>query len=282
MILTCPECATSYFIDDGRIPADGRKVKCSSCGHRWLATPDGSAEATAEPEAPPLVEPAPEPSPGLGAVPEDDLVIAAAEPGAPVEPKRPVRRAPPSAKGDGRSSALVWAGAAALAAALIAGVIVFREQVVRLWPASSAAYAGLGFAVDGGGLVLEQVHVEPAFAAGKPVLSVTGAIRNVRDVPLETPPVRVTLLNRAGKPVAAKIARPVEATVPAGAKRHFAIAIADPPATARDLEVRFVTGKEAKSPAAHAAVARGAAETAREAAEPADAHSSPAAATERG
>ena len=48
MILTCPECATSYFVDDSRIPSDGRRVKCSSCGHRWRAGPDG-----------PIVEPEP-------------------------------------------------------------------------------------------------------------------------------------------------------------------------------------------------------------------------------
>ena len=31
MILTCPECATSYFVDDSKVPA-GRQVKCSNCG----------------------------------------------------------------------------------------------------------------------------------------------------------------------------------------------------------------------------------------------------------
>jgi predicted Zn finger-like uncharacterized protein len=242
MILTCPECATSYFVDDGRIPAEGRKVKCSSCGNRWLARPDASADEAAAPTAEP--DPSPE-----AETPADDLDVVAVEPERAAQPEPTLaRRAPPRPRADGRSSAMVWAGVAALAAALIAGVIVFRQQVVRLLPASSAAYASLGLAVDGGGLVLEQVHVEPAFVGGRPVLSVTGAIRNVRDEPVNAPPVRVTLLNRAGKPVAAKIARPIDATVPAHGQRRFAISISDPPATARDLEVRFVTGREAKAP----------------------------------
>src|SRR5262249_38236487 len=106
-------------------------------------------------------------------------------------------------------------------------------------PQTSAAYAGLGLTVGGGGLALEQVHVEPAFLAGRPVLAVTGAIHNLRDVPLNAPPVRLTLLDRTGQPVAAKIARPMDATIPARTSRHFAITMLDPPATARALEVRF-------------------------------------------
>lgn len=162
--------------------------------------------------------------------------------------RRPVRT-------EGRSGVLVWAGVAALAVALIAGVLIFREQVVRLWPGSSGAYAALGFDVRGAGLVLEQVQVKPAFLAGRPVLAVTGSIRNVRDVPVEAPPVRLTLLNRAGQPVAAKIARPADASIPAGAKRHFSVTLLDPPATARELEVRFESASKRAQPRTTAVVA---------------------------
>jgi predicted Zn finger-like uncharacterized protein len=251
MILTCPECATSYFVADGRVPAEGRKVKCASCGHRWTATlagPAASVPAASPPKPGP--EPAPEPELPAQAAPPDDIVAVAPEPAE--EPPLAIRlrtagRSRSRARAEGRSSAMVWAGAAALAAALIAGAIVFREQVVRLWPASSAAYAGLGLAVDGGGLVIEQVRAEPTFVDGRPALSVTGVIRNLRDEALDVPPVRVTLLNRAGKPVAAKIARPADLRAPAHALRRFTIAVVDPPSTARDLEVRFVTGEEGKS-----------------------------------
>jgi predicted Zn finger-like uncharacterized protein len=240
VILTCPECATSYFVDDSRVPPTGRRVKCSSCGHRWLAGPDGQ-----------ITEPK---TPALAAEPESVAPVkeqSAPEPEAVVEPFAP---APPhrrpgagaARRADARGSALVWAGAAALAVALIAGAVIFREQIVRLWPKSSAAYAGLGLEVSGGGLVFEQVHAEPAFLAGRPVLAVTGAIRNVRDVPVTAPPVRLTLLNRAGQQVAAKVAKPVDATIPGRAKRHFSITMLDPPATARDLEVRFESAADGR------------------------------------
>ena len=55
MILTCPECATSYFVDDSKIPTEGRAVKCANCGARWTATP----------ELPPLEFPTPEPVGGF-------------------------------------------------------------------------------------------------------------------------------------------------------------------------------------------------------------------------
>lgn len=175
---------------------------------------------------------------------EDDIDVAPVEP-EPVRASRPP--VVPVARPDNRSGVLVWAGVACLAVALIAGAIVFREQVVRWWPKSSAAYASLGLEVAGGGLVLEQVRVQPAFLAGRPVLSVTGAIRNVRDVPVNSPPVRLTLFNRAGQPVAAKIARPDDAAIPGRARRRFAVTMLDPPATARDLEVRFDTASGAKA-----------------------------------
>jgi predicted Zn finger-like uncharacterized protein len=253
MILTCPECATSYFVDDARVPAQGRRVRCSSCGHRWTAGPDGPIPDVPVSEAAP--PPPPEPEPPAVPAPADLEIVAVEEP-PPLPPplRRPAASSRRPVRAERPGGALVWAGLAALVVALIAGVLIFREQVVRLWPSSSAAYAGLGFDLRGAGLVLEQVQVKPAFLAGRPVLAVTGAIRNLRDVPVEAPPVRLTLLNRAGQPVAAKIARPADATIPGGAKRHFSVTLLDPPATARELEVRFESGARKKAARATAVV----------------------------
>src|ERR1700722_14875245 len=40
MILTCPECATGYFVEDEQIRAAGRTVRCAACGARWTAPPE--------------------------------------------------------------------------------------------------------------------------------------------------------------------------------------------------------------------------------------------------
>ena len=57
MIVTCPNCETSYNLPDEKIPAGGAKVKCSKCAHVFkaelpLATPEEEVEALLEDESP--------------------------------------------------------------------------------------------------------------------------------------------------------------------------------------------------------------------------------------
>src|ERR1700761_103974 len=67
MILTCPECATSYFVDDSKVAPGGRTVKCSNCGARWTAVPEGgggtAARGGVKPPAPAPARPPPPPTP---------------------------------------------------------------------------------------------------------------------------------------------------------------------------------------------------------------------------
>ena len=230
MILTCPECATSYFVDDSRIAAGGRTVKCSNCGARWMATPEGpQASAARKAESPPAVAPVP-------------TTAAPDEPAAdqPVETHlrpRPRPRPAPAPKREANGKVMVWAISAVVVALLIGGAIIFRAKIVQVFPASQAAYAGLGMPVSN--LAIEQVRADSAFQGGRPVLAVTGQIRNLRAAPADSPALRVRLLDRLGKPVAVKIARPINSAVPAHAVRHFAISIVDPPAGAHDLDVSF-------------------------------------------
>lgn len=41
MRLICPNCDAQYEVGEGVIPADGRDVQCSNCGHTWFQYPDG-------------------------------------------------------------------------------------------------------------------------------------------------------------------------------------------------------------------------------------------------
>jgi predicted Zn finger-like uncharacterized protein len=245
MILTCPECATSYFVDDSRIAGAGRTVKCSNCGARWTARPDG-AEAAAPPSPP-----KPAPPPQAAAPPPVDEVVFEAPPV--VVPLTRARRSTASGR-EAHGKVLVWGASAVAVVALIAGAIVFRAQVVQMLPASQKAYAGLGLPVSS--LVIEKVHAEPAFQGGRPVLSVTGQLRNLRDDAAAAPALRVSLLDRFGKAVATKVARPIDAAVPAHAVRYFAITLVDPPAAIHDLQVTFEPA--AKAPAAPPAEAKSA------------------------
>lgn len=59
MTITCEKCSTRFVLDDARIPAQGARVRCSRCQHRFhvkpppvRATPDEIAEKAVEHSAP--------------------------------------------------------------------------------------------------------------------------------------------------------------------------------------------------------------------------------------
>jgi len=203
-------------------------VKCSNCGARWLARPGGA-------EPPPAAAPKPAPAPVVDELLVDSPPAPAAAMPEPLPFRLAASRLQPRRRGDGK--VLVWAGSAVAVVALIAAAILFRTQVVQMAPFSQAAYAGLGLPVSS--LAIENVRADPAFQGGRPVLAVSGQIRNLREAPADAPPLKVSLLDRSGKLVAAKVAHPINAAVPGKAIRHFAIAIVDPPASVHDLEVAF-------------------------------------------
>ena len=131
MILTCPECATSYFVDDSRIPAGGRSVKCTSCGARWRVMPDAPPEAEAAAAEPELAEIEEAPAADEPAPPLDDLVISGPEPAAARTSARtsPGRRTSArAARKEGRSKAALLVGVAAVIALLIAAAILLNRS----------------------------------------------------------------------------------------------------------------------------------------------------------
>ena len=83
MILTCPECASRYFVDDSKVGATGRVVRCASCGHRWNARNDATDDLFDEPEVPTLasqiedIEQVPEAVAGGGGSDADEPPVSA-------------------------------------------------------------------------------------------------------------------------------------------------------------------------------------------------------------
>jgi len=242
MILTCPDCATSYFVDDSKIPRDGRTVKCASCGTRWTARHETALELdVTEDEGAVAREPAapvPEPE-AISDLPGDALpkvFRAKAETG------RKVREA--------ATVGVVWGVMAVTMGLMIGAAVLFRVDVVKAWPRSAAAYAGIGLPVNSLGLVIEGEKAEPALQEGHAAIAISGMIRNVESRAIETPPLKISLLNKAGKPVATKIARPADGLIPPGETRHFALTMLDPPSSADQVEIAFAP--EAARPGAHA------------------------------
>ncbi|HMP61817.1 MAG TPA: hypothetical protein PKA17_01725, partial [Phenylobacterium sp.] len=116
---------------------------------------------------------------------------------------------------------VIWAGMSATLALMIAVAVVFRVDVVRLWPGSAAAFASVGLPVNSVGLTIEGVEFEPALQDGHAALSISGMIRNVEDRTITAPPLQIRLLDKA-----------------------------DPPGTAADLEITFAQVRVAAAPKA--------------------------------
>jgi len=230
MILTCPECATGYFVEDGQIRPGGRMVRCAACGARWKALPEGPLELVTSDEEGAVAK---EAAPGAeaAALTGEDLPRVFRDR---AEDERRMRRA-----------ALIgaaWAAAGVAVLLLVVLGVVFRQQVVGAWPQTASLYAAIGLPVNPTGLVIEQVRAEPSLDQGHATLAVSGVIRNVVDHAVVAPPLRLSLINPQGKRVAGQIASLGNARIPPGETRHFLTSIFDPPYSAAVLQVDFVLG----------------------------------------
>ncbi len=142
MRIVCPACEAEYDVPEA-IGGAGRKVRCARCQTVWLAS-----------AAPPEPEPEPAPAPPIAPPPE-------------LEPPRPpaLFADPPRVRSDwGRADraqvdddgapadterpAAPWIAAWVLSLVLlgVAGWAGYhwRDDVIRLWPASERLYAVLG------------------------------------------------------------------------------------------------------------------------------------------
>ena len=256
MILTCPECASSYFVDDSKVGRQGRVVRCASCGARWTARNEEADDLFDAPPASVLAaEPAMasvDPVASNTAESEDEPPVSAL----PGEELPKVFRARADAERrlkEAKATGIVWGGMAAAMAIVLVAAGALRLDVARLWPKTAGAYAMVGLDVNTVGLVVDKdsLKAQPSLEDGHAVLIITGVIRNVTDHAVTTPPLRVSLLNAKNKRVAGKIAVAADPVIPPSQTRHFSITLVDPPSTAKDLEIGFAlehgAGKGAKT-----------------------------------
>jgi len=240
MILTCPNCATRYFLNDVLVGRAGRTVKCTSCGSTW--------RAEAEEDDPlPLTAPTPEAiasdpaasadAEKLSALPADRLPQAFR---ARAQEQRKVREA--------AATGAIWAGLTSGLVLVVALGAVFRVDVVRLWPKTASAYAAVGLPVNTTGLIIEQVKAAPGSDGGHLAVMVSGVMRNIADRTVKAPLLRVSLLGKDGHPVARKIADPAGPQIRPGETRHFIVSVVDPPKSASDVEVTFALGAAVSPP----------------------------------
>lgn len=207
MILTCPECETQYFAEDSTIGESGRTVKCATCGHSWFVGPEGSGdEANA-----------------MGAHEAYRLKV-----------KERRRR-------KSRAAALsAWTTTAAAFVVILAGLLLFRGEVVKRWPESASTYAAIGIPVNRFGLEFLETEAERFFDGTTPILEVRGAVQNISGRTAAAPLVRVILLDDAGQQVAEAYAPITPSSIPADATAIFAARVENPPFESFELELDLV------------------------------------------
>jgi predicted Zn finger-like uncharacterized protein len=283
MRIVCPNCATSYELGAASLGAGGRTVRCARCRETWragggvaVAVPVEVVEWERLPAAlPPAIREHGDPArPRAGTdfaeddfdtavvadapplAPEDDL--AASVPGEPAEAAADAEpedietvaarraRSARDARGRGRRPKplpLVILGCAAI----LAGLVVWRTDVVRLAPQTARLYDAVGLPVNLRGLVFEDLEVSGETRDDVPVMVVRGRIVNPTREDAEVPRLRFAVRNKAGVEVYAWTALPDQPTLKAGESLPFRSRLASPPADAKDVMVRFFHRRDLQS-----------------------------------
>jgi predicted Zn finger-like uncharacterized protein len=229
MILTCPDCATRYFVDDRRLGPLGRTVRCASCGSKWHAEADQAPlELSSSPEEGAIAR-ADEPL-SFKAVDPQDLPAPELPKAfrAKAEQRRRVRRA--------AATGAVWTGLACGFAALLFAAWVFRVDVVRVFPRAAAAYALVR--VNATGLQFEGVNAAPSVLDPASVV-VQGRVRNVVSMAAPVPLIRVALVDKRGYKLKTEIIKLAHPWIAPNDTQSFRAVLPDPKTAAADVDVSF-------------------------------------------
>ncbi|MEL7453322.1 MAG: hypothetical protein AAGJ50_08130, partial [Pseudomonadota bacterium] len=133
-----------------------------------------------------------------------------------------------------------------------AALVIFRNEVVRVWPESAMAYRAAGLEVNRFGLDFGPVNAERTFDGTMPVLTISGQVRNVSRVAQPGSDVKISLRDEVGLEVASVISPLSERTIAAGTEARFVSRLENPPVEAFELQLSFVEPDGGFSPAQEA------------------------------
>jgi predicted Zn finger-like uncharacterized protein len=269
MLIICPDCATSYEVEPTDVGPSGRKVRCTSCGSVWRASPpEASAELIdtsddaheAEPmlgaedmaSAAPIQfnamigdEDAAEEAKDLDDSADEEIEdIEATAPAAAKARRRPRGTAPRSSGPRSPSYALV------LGLMLLIGSFVWRDKVVSYVPDLAGLYAMAGLPVNLRGLEFKDMETVETTDDGIPQLIVRGTIENVTADKVAVPRLRLAVRGISGREIFVWTAVPAKPELEAGESLPFLAQLASPPAEGREIAVRFVSNRDGLQTAA--------------------------------
>jgi predicted Zn finger-like uncharacterized protein len=241
MILTCPDCATRYFVPDEKLGPQGRTVRCAGCGSSWKAAAEAPLDLVADEER------------AVAHEPKTFAEAASAEPVAPSLTEAPAAELPKILRAQAEEkkrktraavAAGVWGVLGVAFAGLFGSAYLFRADVVEALPRAAGAYAAVGVSVNPVGLEFGALKATPTLHDGGPAITVSGVVRNVSDKTRLSPALSVALLDGEGKRLSATVLDAVHGPLRPGSEARFAAVLPDPGAKAADVDVRFALASD--------------------------------------
>ncbi len=242
MILECPSCTAKFSVPDGALGATGKQVRCSKCGHMWLAKPPALAAVSTreEPKNEATVA-------SVGAQPDMGLAVDTSAHAKEVSDRAGSEDLQASGKSLSRRKIPKMTSEDAVARESVAD----RKQAIRrpksrmvkviyalvymilflvivgLWTLKERP-EWVGFQ-SSQGFAFEEMRVERMPQLGgerftsNPMYMLEGVVRNTSDVPRQRPIIRVTLKKNTGGVVYMQEHPSPNTVIPAGEAVAFSI-----------------------------------------------------------
>ncbi len=134
----------------------------------------------------------------------------------------------------------------AIAAGVIGAMAAIgaREKIVRFAPITAQGYAAIGLPVNLRGLAFNEFRTSVVEAEGRRVLTIEGALVNLRAQKTEVPYMRIAVRDAAAREIYVWTTRPPKAALDPHEETSFRLRLASPPPGAREVMVRFASVSE--------------------------------------
>ncbi len=244
MILSCPNCATCYTLNEAQLGLRGRTVRCAACKTTWHAqAPEVPIDLSYSDPKKKTVE-------DLKSVKAEKLPSKYR---ALLEDKKRLKAL--TAQG------ILWGGLAAAFVLILAIGFALRVDIVRAFPRIAGAYAMVGLKVNGTNLAFGDYTADANFKGGRFVVTVKAQIRNMSDKPTPVPPVRVRMYDTTLQQFDSVLMPSNGLIVDPHATRTLVFDVSDPRNLTSSLDLDFdleamkTMGKSPAGPSGHVAVA---------------------------